>query len=64
MDLLVYLVIAVVFLVSFLSLAFVHSKFRTGKTFDEVQAEKKLLADKLFGIKPKKVNRKITKKVF
>lgn len=48
MDLHVLIVIACVFLVSLFSLLFINKFFR-GKTFEEVAAEKRLLAEKLYG---------------
>lgn len=48
MELQVYFVIAIVFLASFLTLLFI-SKLPRGKTFDEVLAEKRQLAEKLYG---------------
>lgn len=48
MELQVYFVIAIVFLASFLTLLFI-SKLPRGKTFDEVLAEKRQMAEKLYG---------------
>jgi len=62
MDLLMYFVIAVVFCVTLFSLLFINSKLRVGKTYEEVQAEKKQFADKLYGKNQKKSNRKVFNK--
>lgn len=48
MEFNVYFVIAIVFLASFFTLLFI-SKLPRGKTFDEVLAEKRQLAEKLYG---------------
>lgn len=64
MDLLMYFVIVVVFLVSLFSLMYINSKFRVGKTFEEVQAEKKQFADKLYGSNHGKNQKKTNRKVF
>lgn len=72
MDLQVYAVIAIVFLVSLCSLLFINKQFRGGKTFEEVLAEKRQFAEKLYGTSggknfnrknPKKLNEKNNKKV-
>lgn len=64
MDLYVLVVIVIVFFASFGSLFFI-SKLPRGKTFDEVLAEKRQLAEKLYGPSNNKVTtkRKETKKV-
>lgn len=54
MDLQVCAIIAVVFCVSFVSLWFINGKLRGGKTFEDVLAEKRSLADKLYGSKVQK----------
>lgn len=64
MDLLMYFVIVVIFLVSLFSLMYMHSKFRVAKTFEEVQAEKKQFADKLYGSNHGKNQKKANRKVF
>lgn len=56
MDLQVYAVIVIVFLVSLCSLLFVNKQLRGGKTYEEVLAEKRQFAEKLYG--PKKKNAK------
>ncbi|XP_037925169.1 ribosome-binding protein 1 isoform X3 [Hermetia illucens] len=53
MDLHIILVIACVFLASLISLLVIHKFFR-GKTFEEVAAEKRMLAEKLYGTKSKR----------
>lgn len=58
MDLQVYAVIVIVFLVSLCSLLFVNKQLRGGKTYEEVLAEKRQFAEKLYG--PKKKNTKKT----
>lgn len=66
MELLMFFVIFVVFFVSLFSLMYINSKFRVGKTYEEVQAEKKQFADKLYGSNhgknQKKSNRKVPNK--
>lgn len=64
MDLLMCFVIGVVFLASAFSLMFIYSKFRVGKTYEEVQAEKKQFADKLYGSNHGKNQKKSNRKVF
>lgn len=62
MDLQVCAIIAIVFCVSFVSLWFINGKLRGGKTFEDVLAEKRSLADKLYGSKyQKKPQRKVKK---
>lgn len=64
MDLLMYFVIGAVFFVSMFSLIYINSKYRVGKTFEEVQAEKKQFADKLYGSNHGKNQKKSNRKVF
>lgn len=49
MDLQVYAIILIVFLVSFLSYLFISKFLPHGKTFDEMLAEKKRLREEVFG---------------
>lgn len=60
MDLMVYLIILSVFVVSLGSLLLINRHFRGGKTFEEVQAEKRQLTEKLYGTNKKKNNTKKT----
>ncbi|KAG4077356.1 hypothetical protein HA402_009757 [Bradysia odoriphaga] len=66
MDLLMYFVFVIIFCLSVFSLMYINSKFRVGKTYEEVQAEKKQFADKLYGSShgknQKKSNRKVINK--
>lgn len=77
MELQVFAIIAIVFLVSLCSLLFINKQFikiqlSGGKTFDDVLFEKRQFADKLYGTStgknsnkknPKKLNEKNNKKV-
>lgn len=67
MDLQVCAIIAVVFLVSLFTILIINRKL-SGKTFEDVLAEKRQLADKVYGSShvkhQKKLNRKVNKKVF
>lgn len=72
MELQVYAIIAIVFLVSLCSLLFINKQLRGGKTFEDVLAEKRQFAEKLYGNSggknfnkknPKKLNEKNNKKV-
>lgn len=56
MDLQVYAVIAIVFLVSLCSLLYVNKQLRGGKTYEEVLAEKRQF-EKLYGPKKKNVKK-------
>lgn len=67
-----YAIIAIVFLVSLCSLLFINKQLRGGKTFEDVLAEKRQFAEKLYGNSggknfnkknPKKLNEKNNKKV-
>lgn len=49
MDLQVYVIIPVVFLVSFLSYLFISKYLPHGKSFDEMIAEKKRLREEMLG---------------
>lgn len=49
MDLQVYFIILIVFLVSFLSYLFISKFLPHGKTFDEMIAEKKRLREEVLG---------------
>lgn len=49
MDLQVYVIIPVVFLVSFLSYLFISKYLPHGKSFDEMIAEKKRLREEVLG---------------
>jgi len=49
MDLQVYAIILIVFLVSFLSYLFISKFLPHGKTFDEMIAEKKRMREELLG---------------
>ena len=49
MDLQVYAIILIVFLVSFLSYLFISQFIRQGKSFDEMVAEKKRLREEVLG---------------
>lgn len=62
MDLQVYAIIVAVFLVSLGSLLIVNRQLRAGKTFEEVLAEKRQLADKLYGNKKKNAKKTNTGK--
>lgn len=66
MDFLMYFVFIILFCLSVFSLMYINSKFRVGKTYEEVQAEKKQFADKLYGSNhgknQKKANRKVVSK--
>lgn len=62
MDLQVYAVIVIVFLVSLCTLLFVNKQLRGGKTYEEVVAEKRLLAEKLYGSKRKNTKKNVTGK--
>lgn len=59
MELQVYAIIAIVFLASFFSLLFINKQLRGGKTFEEVLAEKRHLAEKLYGPSKKKGTKKV-----
>lgn len=50
MDLQVYAIILIVFLVSFLSYLFISKFLPHGKTFDEMIAEKKRMREEVLGI--------------
>lgn len=64
MDLQVYAVIAIVFLVSLCSLLFINKQLRGGKTFEDVLAEKRQFAEKLYGnTGGKNFNKKNAKKL-
>lgn len=53
MDLQVYAIILIVFLVSFLSYLFISQFLPQGKTFDEMVAEKKRMREEVLGtLKP------------
>lgn len=62
MGLELYAVIAVIFLVSLCTLLFVNKQLRGGKTYEEVVAEKRLLAEKLYGNKKKNTKKNATGK--
>lgn len=57
-----YAIIVIVFLVSLVSLLFINRKLSGGKSFEDVLAEKRQLADKVYGSKQQKkpVRAKIT----
>lgn len=57
MDLQVYAVIVIAFLVSLCTLLFINKEFRGGKTFEELAAEKRQLAH-LYGTTKKKSTKK------
>jgi hypothetical protein len=50
MDLQVYAIILIVFLVSFMSYLFISKFLPHGKTFDEMIAEKKRMREEVLGI--------------
>lgn len=62
MDLQLYGVILIIFLVSLCTLLFVTKQLRGGKTYEEVVAEKRLLAEKLYGNKKKNPKKNATGK--
>lgn len=62
MDLQVYAVIAIVFLVSLCSLLFINKQFRGGKTFEDVLEEKRQFAEKLYGPRKKTTKKPATGK--
>jgi Tfp pilus assembly protein PilO len=79
MDLQVYLIILIVFLVSFLSYLFISKFLPHGKTFDEMIAEKKRMREEVLGTfksssgkqsnanakkKPKKETKKVSEAKF
>lgn len=49
MDLQVWAIILIVFLVSFLSFLFISKFMPHGKSFDEIMAEKKRIRDEMLG---------------
>lgn len=63
MDLQVCAVIAIVFFVSFGSLWFINGKLRGGKTFEDLLAEKRQLADKVYGSSHGKYQKKIARRI-
>lgn len=64
MDLQVYAVIAIVFFVSLCSLLYINKHARGNRTFEDVLAEKRQFADKLYGnTGGKNYNKKNTKKL-